>query len=290
MKILVTAANKCKYSKSECINAIQDAYGKNKGEAEKYYRNADGKTLEALVDGFKQNARKSFITDSKQIKASVFDDSVVWSSKAAEDWVYGLSDEEVLNECLSSYEFYGDLDSYYEYGDIDPDSDGSDDHDVTHWDIDGLRGRLLPGDDYDPDYEELEYNIIPAIEKQCYDNEIWFVGNYQRWDGGHDALGYFDDVEKGILKVCYPNYDSTATLYYDDDGNLTFTESSHDAPMGGTAMTLYSFKDKAAYDAADDYQASIEEDGSVDYSKEYGPDVKVWIEKGWFTPIKKLDF
>ena len=59
----ITAASKCKYSKKECIDAIQDQYGKNKKEAEEYYKSADAKTLEALVDGFKDNAKKTFYDD-----------------------------------------------------------------------------------------------------------------------------------------------------------------------------------------------------------------------------------
>ena len=59
----VTAASKCKYSMKECIDAIQDQYGKNKKEAEEYYKSADAKTLEALVDGFKGNAKKTFYDD-----------------------------------------------------------------------------------------------------------------------------------------------------------------------------------------------------------------------------------
>ena len=59
----ITAASKCKYSKKECIDAIQDQYGKNKKEAEEYYKSADAKTLEALVDGFKGNAKKAFLDD-----------------------------------------------------------------------------------------------------------------------------------------------------------------------------------------------------------------------------------
>lgn len=60
---VVDAASKCKYSKKDCIDAIQDQYGKNKKEAEEYYKSADAKTLEALVDGFKGNAKKAFLDD-----------------------------------------------------------------------------------------------------------------------------------------------------------------------------------------------------------------------------------
>lgn len=62
----VTAATdkkSCKYSKKECIDAIQYNYGFNKKEAENYYKEADCKLLETLVDGFKGNAKKTFYND-----------------------------------------------------------------------------------------------------------------------------------------------------------------------------------------------------------------------------------
>lgn len=55
--------SKCKYSKTECIDAIQYQYGMNKREAEDYYKTADCKLLETLVDGFKGNAKKAFYDD-----------------------------------------------------------------------------------------------------------------------------------------------------------------------------------------------------------------------------------
>ena len=128
---------------------------------------------------------------------------------------------------------------------------------------------------------DLEESIIPAIENQCYNDMIWFIGNYQRWDGGHHALGFFDDVEKGIKKVCYPNYDSTAVLY-DDDGELCFTEYSHDTPMGGTSMTLYSFKDAAAFDRAN--EDGEDYDLVYDYAEDFDM-VEKWIDEGLLTPV-----
>ena len=63
-KVTATADKKsCKYSKKECIDAIQYSYGFNKKEAENYYRDADCKLLETLVDGFKGNAKKTFYND-----------------------------------------------------------------------------------------------------------------------------------------------------------------------------------------------------------------------------------
>ena len=57
------SCNSCKYSKAECITAIQDQYGYTKKEAEDYYKKADCKLLEALVEGFKGNAKKTFYDD-----------------------------------------------------------------------------------------------------------------------------------------------------------------------------------------------------------------------------------
>ena len=192
------------------------------------------------------------------------DDKIVWSSKGTEDWVWSLSDDELIREVS---EFDDDMEDYM-------DSDGE-------YDFDRLRSRLLPDWDYDPDYEDLEEYIIPEIEKQCYNGMIWFIGNYQRWDGGRHALGFFDDVEKGLQKVCYPNYDSTAVLY-DDDGDLCFTEYSHDAPMGGTAMTLYSFKNAAAFDRAN--EDGEDYDLVYDYAEDFDM-VEKWIDEGLLTPI-----
>lgn len=57
------STNSCKYSKKECFDAIQYMYGFNKKETEDYYKKADSKLLEALVESFKDNAHKAFNDD-----------------------------------------------------------------------------------------------------------------------------------------------------------------------------------------------------------------------------------
>ena len=52
------------YSQSDLMNAVQDAYGYSKKEAKKYIANADEKTKAELVKGYKDNAKRSFLTDS----------------------------------------------------------------------------------------------------------------------------------------------------------------------------------------------------------------------------------
>ena len=214
--------------------------------------------------------KKSFSKKKSKKMTEGFRDGkdVIWESDSFVDWIFRGDIEE-----LKQY-----LEDNREYMNIDDEEELSD-----------SKIRDLVYDDYvnsdiDYDYEDLMETVIPEIEKQCYGDMIWFVGNYQRWDGGHDAIGYFDDVEKGIRDVCYPNYDSTAVLSRDENGNVVFSESSHDAPMGGTSMTLYSFKDRQSYEAADEDN----EDGAdgVYYDSEDPKTVHMWIEKGYLTPIK----
>lgn len=52
------------YSSQELIDAVQDAYGYNKKEAEDYIKTIDNKTKKELIKGFKDNAKKSFLADS----------------------------------------------------------------------------------------------------------------------------------------------------------------------------------------------------------------------------------
>ena len=168
-------------------------------------------------------------------------------------------------------------------------------------DVDSMLQDITSGWDGEMELEALTNVVIPEIEKQCAGNMIWAIGNYQRWDGGYHALGFYSDVEDGIKKLCYPSYDSSSALI-NDRGNLVFTESSHDAPMGGTAMTLYSFKDNASINAAEDYineeHTEIDSEGvahkipeywgyeaSVDDFAEDSVVVNEWIRRGWLTPI-----
>lgn len=63
----------CKYTKKECIDAIQWMFGYNKAEANQYYATANKELLESVVDVFKSNAEKSFIYDSTNIEGSSYD-------------------------------------------------------------------------------------------------------------------------------------------------------------------------------------------------------------------------
>lgn len=207
-------------------------------------------------------------------------DKVVWSSSSYRDWCWEAPDEEII-------------DAYNET------SWGSNDEEIT---VDEMREYFASDYDYDPDYEDMEWNVAPSIASHCYADCLWLIGNYQRWNGGHQALAYYSDAEDGIISVCYPDYDSTSMLI-DVDGDLAFTEYTHDTPTGGTMMYLYSFKDQAAWDAAEEYinteYTEKDSDGndrhipeywgyeaSIDDLAEDYDAVKDWIDHGWLTPIK----
>ena len=257
-------------------------------------------------------------------------DKVVWSSDGTSDfWLYEATESEVAGEyslldsddyIIKDYQPHIDdarnelLNMYIEDGDSESAVEilnASDDKVVDLYcdyfgaeaiDLDDARSRLSYKDDaWDPDYEDLEDSIAPAVAEQCYHNYLWMIGNYQRWNGGREALGFFTDAEQGLISTCYPNYDSTAELI-NDDGNLAFTEYTHDTPMGGTLMTLYSFKDKASFDAAEEYinteytetdyegnQRHIPEywgyEASIDDLAEDFNAVSAWIDNGWLTPV-----
>lgn len=49
---------------TDLMNAVQDAYGYNKKEAKDYIKTIDDKTKAELIKNFKDNAKRSFLTDS----------------------------------------------------------------------------------------------------------------------------------------------------------------------------------------------------------------------------------
>lgn len=242
-------------------------------EFDEYCQNeADAYLDDVIAGGYFADGSKSWHDSlgescgKKKLKEAVADENTqIWASDAEYDYVESLDRDTLLDEFNFVF------------------SELPDDEDINEYSDDELKEKVHDYlYDLDSDHEDLVESVIPEIEKQCYGNMIWVVGNYQRWDGGHSAVGYYDDVEKGIEDICYPNYDARTVLYEDENGNVCFTEYSHDTPMGGTAMTLYSFKDRDAFDKAD----SDDEEGAVYYDSEDPETVHGWIEKGYLTPIK----
>ena len=229
------------------------------------------------MNAAKDMARKGkSVVESKKLTESK-EDNVIWRSDAEVDFVW-----------------YGDIDEVIEaYGLEDEVEEGFSEDEL----------RDVAYDEYinmpdNHDYEDLINNVIPMISKQCYYDYIWFIGTYKTWQKSNDAIGFYKDAEKGIEDVCYPGYDNTSVLYIDDKGEIVWTEYSHDAPMGGSDMKLYSFKDKASYDRAVEIADEMyEEEEGTTFRDDYGyeqdvDDVAEWsdwlnrvIDEGLLTGI-----
>ena len=223
----------------------------------------------------------------KNLKESVEDDNVIWKSDAQyEYWSDKATKDEILDQ-LEANDFYGVkdelldedvvesafdecyeemLENGLEAGDFDTEekADLLVEYGMREWDdlIDIEKGRdFIIDDDWisggEGDFEDLQ-NMFDSEYGEFTDysnyDTIYVVGDYQRWDGGHRVSAVFENgLADAVKRVCYPGYDNTATLYKDENGNLTFTESSHDAPMGGTSLNFYCLTDdNAEFDSVDE--------------------------------------
>ena len=247
---------------------------------------------------------------------------VIWSSSGTEDfWLYEAEDSEVVeefkvnNEDYIAYDYEPDIESakqeLFEMFTEDGDEDGlasleeasnmdiaemyCDEFGFFTCSVSDMRDKIVDLEcydyDYNPDYECLVETIIPNIEKKCYGGYLWLSGGYQTWRGNHSVWKLCDNIEKDIINICYPDYDSTAELF-DDDGDLTFTEYSHDAPTGGTHIKFYSFKDRSAADRAVrvinkvwNIEAEQGEAAELEELVDDGEAVNFWVENGLLTPI-----
>lgn len=205
-------------------------------------------------------------------------DNAFWSSEATVDEILSSNDREYLIDT-----FLWDYDDYKE----------EDEESVYDRSIEDLRelayNQYVGSDALAFDYEDLVTNLIPEFEKQANTTYpyLWVVGNYQKWDGGHEAFGFYEDIEEGILDICYPDYESTSSLCVDENNNVYFTETNHDTPMGGTLMYLYYFDDTMIDEATeialelDGYQSDDEyfEDYGYYCDWEYYKDTIEWVSK-----------
>ena len=236
---------------------------------------------------------------TKYVKANRGKSTTIWSSTQDLDFWWG--DDVTIEDIVDTYVANRDEVILRSGETVSVDEMDADSIPFKDMDINRMLQDITSDWDGEMELEDLTNTVIPEIEKQCAGNMIWAIGNYQRWDGGYHALEFYSDVEDGIRGLCYPDYDSSSALI-NDEGNLVFTESSHDAPMGGTAMTLYSFKDNASINAAEDYMneeyTEIDSEGvahkipeywgyeaSVDDFAEDFEVVDEWIRRGWLTPI-----
>lgn len=185
---------------------------------------------------------------------------------------------------------------YWYDADIEEIKSALEDNDVDYdgWSEDEMRDYFVHDDfNGEADYEDFEYFILPAIDKQCYDDVLVLFGDYARWDGSRGVAKVLPKVEK-LEGYFYPNYDATIKLFQDETG-LYYTESNHDTPMGGTKIYLYSLKNTEDVEKLDKWCAENgdfdpEYDYSVDILKDHlgYTDIKDIIDKGILTPIKDI--
>lgn len=142
-------------------------------------------------------------------------------------------------------------------------------------------------EDRDYAYEDFMESVLPEIEKQCAGGYLVFCGEAANWHSrGHAAkITTIDDVEK----LLYDGYEKTVVISV-DNGNLFYTEYSHDVPTGFT-LGLYSFKSDEDIQKAEAFLKEYLEDEEFDmyyFTSEYiGCDgVDKLIEQGLLTPIK----
>lgn len=112
-----------KYSLIEIQKAVEDAFGYTGKERDDYIKKTSSETLDALVDGFKDNAKKSFFADSlnkncekkesieKEKSNTKCDDMKSCLDKAVKQLTStkeGLNQnkQKILRECIGNYRIY----------------------------------------------------------------------------------------------------------------------------------------------------------------------------------------
>lgn len=201
----------------------------------------------------------------------------------------------VLTEAVNEIWASDGMQSYYYTADISELKDELEDIGVDYSDMDedDIR-RYFLDDEFtmEQDYETFEYSILPEISKQCYADVLVLFGDYARWDGSRGAAKVLPKADK-LSSFIYPEYEATTRIFQDETG-VYYTQSTHDTPMGGTKIYLYSLKSEDDiqkledllikttdwYDPEYDYPVDFLEDHS-DYN-----DIKEYIDNGILTPIK----
>ena len=193
-------------------------------------------------------------------------ENYIWASNAQREYYYDLSTEELRNEVIN---MGGEEDFEFEY-----------DIPVEEAEDDDLLDFLMP-DDIDLDYEDFTENIMPMIENQCEGDVLVLFGSAANWQGSREACAVIKPEE--FEHYIYPRYEAISRIY-SDNGNLYYTQSSHDTPMGGTEMYLYSFKSYDDYDKAEEMFA--EDDGIFGPEDWDYKDVGNLIKDGLLTPVR----
>ena len=195
----------------------------------------------------------------------------IWSSDQEEEYYNNLTREEMLQIC--------DDNGWDTIDNGTPVEEASDEE---------LRAYVTPDfEDYDGGaYEDFIEAILPEIEKQCVGDFLVFYGEAANWHSRGLAAKVINIDE--LESIVFPNYDATTSINV-DNGNLFFSESSHDVPTG-FSMGLYSFKSDNDFMNAEKELKKIFDDEDFDmyYFKDYVGfnEVKTLIESNLLTPVK----
>ena len=201
----------------------------------------------------------------------------------------------VLTEAVNEIWASDGMQSYYYTADISELKDELEDIGVDYSDMDedDIR-RYFLDDEFtmEQDYETFEYSILPEISKQCYADVLVLFGDYARWDGSRGAAKVLPKADK-LSSFIYPEYEATTRIFQDETG-VYYTQSTHDTPMGGTKIYLYSLKSEDDIQKLEDYLIKNsgwydpEYDYPVDFLEDHSNynDIKEYIDNGILTPIK----
>ena len=210
------------------------------------------------------------LNEKVEFKIKKLDEATkIWSSNQEEEYWNSKSLDELRQEFKNNYDY--------------EDVNGVPFEEATEEDF----LEFFMPEDRDFAYEDFMESVLPEIEKQCAGDYLVFCGEAANWHSrGHAAkITTIDDVEK----LLYDGYEKTVVISV-DNGNLFYTEYSHDVPTGFT-LGLYSFKSDEDIQKAEAFLKEYLEDEEFDmyyFTSDYiGCDgVDKLIEQGLLTPIK----
>lgn len=210
------------------------------------------------------------LNEKVEIKIKKLDEATkIWSSNQEEDYWSSKSLDELKQEFKDNYDY--------------EDVNGVPFEEATEEDF----LEFFMPEDRDFAYEDFMESVLPEIKKQCAGDYLVFCGEAANWHSrGHAAkITTTDKVEE----VMFDGYDKTIVISV-DNGDLFYTEYSHDVPTGFT-LGLYSFKSDEDVQKAEEYLKQYLEDEEFDmyyFTSDYiGCDgVDKLIEQGLLTPIK----
>jgi hypothetical protein len=211
------------------------------------------------------------LNEKVEFKIKKLDEATkIWSSDQEEEYWNSKSLDELRQEFKNNYDY--------------EDVNGVPFEEATEEDfLEFLRPENL--DEYA--YEDFMESILPEIKKQCAGDYLVLCGEAANWHSrGHAAkITTIDEADK----LLYDGYEKTVVIGV-DNGNLFYTEYSHDVPTGFT-LGLYSFKSDEDIQKAEAFLKEYLEDEEFDmyyFTSDYiGCDgVDKLIEQGLLTPIK----